>query len=402
MDLIPILKALRRNKVGAILISLQMAITLAIACNCLSVIQQYAASSTRPTGIDEANILSLTNQWVGNPTDIAARIQGDLSAIRQVPGVVDVQNTNSFPLRGGGWGWGLAVKPDQGPVTSTTLYFVDEHGLNTYGLKLVAGRWLGANEVTDHGMHDISFPPSVVVTADLAHRLYPAGNGLGQLVYWTPASPSRIVGIVERAQTPWASFGGDGDAQSSFLPYHFINTFTFYVVRTRPGQRASVMKSVQERLYSLSRQRILDNVRTFAETRNYAYFRARATAVLLGALAALLLGITVFGIIGLTMYWVGQRRRHIGMRRALGARRLDILGYFHTENLIIAGTGVLLGFGLGIASNLWLVAHFEMPRMSATYIGWGALIILALSQAAVIWPALRAASTSPAIATRGL
>jgi putative ABC transport system permease protein len=403
MDLIPILKALRRNKVGAILIGLQMAITLAVACNCLSVIQQYVASSTSPTGIDEANIFSFTNQWVGNPADVAARIQGDLSAIRQVPGVVDVQNTNSFPLRGGGWGWGLAVKPDKSPVSSTTLYFVDEHGLTTYGLKLVAGRWLGANEVTDHGMHDTSFPPSIVVTADLAHRLYPNGNGLGQLVYWTSTAPSRIVGIVERAQTPWASFGGgDGGSLSTFLPYHFINTATFYVVRAHPGQRASVMKAVQERLYSLSRQRIVDNVRTFAETRSFAYFRARATAVLLGALAALLLGITVFGIIGLTMYWVGQRRRHIGMRRALGARRLDILGYFHTENLIIAGTGVLLGFGLGIASNLWLVSYFEMPRMNAAYIGWGALIILALSQAAVVWPALRAASTSPAIATRGL
>jgi len=157
MDLIPILKALRRNKVGAILIGLQMAITLAVACNCLSVIQQYVESSTRPTGIDEANIFSFTNQWVGNSADVAARIQGDLSAIRQVPGVVDVQSTNSFPLRGGGWGWGLAVKPGQSPVSSTTLYFVDEHGLNTYGLKLVAGRWLGADEVTDHGMHDTVF-----------------------------------------------------------------------------------------------------------------------------------------------------------------------------------------------------------------------------------------------------
>ena len=91
MDLLPILKALRRNKVGAILISLQMAITLAIACNCLSVIQQYAQSSTRPSGIDEANIFSFTNQWVGNPADVAARIQGDLSAIRQVPGVRDTE-----------------------------------------------------------------------------------------------------------------------------------------------------------------------------------------------------------------------------------------------------------------------------------------------------------------------
>ena len=52
------------------------------------------------------------------------------------------------------------------------------------------------------------------------------------------------------------------------------------------------------------------------------------------------------------MYWVGQRRRYIGMRRALGARRIDILRYFQTENLLIAGSGVLLGgILLGLGGN---------------------------------------------------
>ena len=56
MELRPILSAMRRNKVGAILIGVQMAITLAILCNALFIIEQRVALSTRPTGTDESNI----------------------------------------------------------------------------------------------------------------------------------------------------------------------------------------------------------------------------------------------------------------------------------------------------------------------------------------------------------
>jgi ABC-type antimicrobial peptide transport system permease subunit len=137
---------------------------------------------------------------------------------------------------------------------------------------------------------------------------------------------------------------------------------------------------------------VIDEVQSFATTRNVAYFGPRSTAVMLGGLCLLLLAITLFGIIGLTMYWVGQRRRQICMRRALGARRLDVLRYFHTENLLIAGSGALLGIALGLGANLWLVSHLELPRMSVAFVVAGAAVVLAVSQVAVFWPALRAAS----------
>jgi putative ABC transport system permease protein len=161
------------------------------------------------------------------------------------------------------------------------------------------------------------------------------------------------------------------------------------------------MPVVQERLFNLTRQRVVEGV-TFAELRASAYFAPRSTGVLLAVLCAVLLAVTVFGIVGLTMYWVGQRRRYIGMRRALGARRIDILRYFQTENLLIAGSGVLLGILLGLGANLWLTSHLELPRMSVAYICVGAVIVMAISQASVFFPAMRAASISPTEAIRAL
>ena len=173
---------------------------------------------------------------MGTPSDLGPRIQADLAAIRSVPGIVDAQATNSYPLHGGGWTGGLFVQPGQkDPTASTTMYFVDEHGLATYGVKLAAGRWFTAGEIGELRAHDIEFPASLIVTATLA-KLNPSGSALGQVVYWPAGATSRIVGIVERAQAPWAAWTEARGEYSAFLPYHYINNPVTYVVRTRPGQ----------------------------------------------------------------------------------------------------------------------------------------------------------------------
>ena len=405
MEILPILYSLQRNKIGALLIGLQIALTLAIVCNSLSIIQQHEQQMRRPSGIDEADIFTFDNQWVGRPADVGARVREDLAAIRSTPGVIDAQATNSFPLRIGGWSSSLFLTAAQKfPTAHTALYFVDAHGLATYGMRLLAGRWFNADEISDLQLHDDGVPATMIVTADLAHALFPTGSALGREVYLLPRGPTRIIGIVERAQTPWpaTSWGESFVEKSSFLPYQFVNNGLNYVVRVRPGQLPAAMQAVQDRLYGLTRQRVIDSVRTFPETRRRAYALTRSTSVLLTTVCAVLLAVTVFGIVGLTMYWVAQRRRQIGMRRALGARRIDILRYFHTENLLIAGSGAALGIVLGLGANLWLASQLELGRMSVAYICAAAAIVLVVSQAAVFWPALRAASISPAIATRGL
>jgi putative ABC transport system permease protein len=78
------------------------------------------------------------------------------------------------------------------------------------------------------------------------------------------------------------------------------------------------------------------------------------------------------------------------------------LRYFHVENLPIAGSGVAVGVVMGLAGNLWLANHLELGRMSVGYICAGATIVLLFSQAAVVWPALRAAGVPPASAIRAI
>jgi putative ABC transport system permease protein len=402
MQIRPIVSAMRRNKVGAILIALQMAVTLAILCNALFIITQRLALMARPSGLDEADILTLRSDWIGQPDDLLARQQADLAALRALPGVADAYITNSVPLGSSGWLDGIDLKPDQKHSTAdSTIYMVDEHGIDTLGVKLVAGRNFSAEDVKSYTFGDNIDAGVVIVTRALAEKLFPGAEAVGRNVYLEDHMAT-IVGVVERLQTPWVS-GNDSQKfveHALLAPLHPLGPSVRFIVRARPGHAAELPQQVQEALLQVNRARVLSLVKPFSEVRAEAYRDDRGLAIILGTVCVSLLGITVFGIVGLTSFWVTQRRRQIGVRRALGATRRAILAYFQTENLLIAAAGTAIGAALAVGLNLWMVSAFEMQRMQLGYVAGAVAAIVLLGQFAVLWPALRAASIPPALATR--
>jgi putative ABC transport system permease protein len=407
MQFRPIISAMRRNKVGAILIAVQMAITLAILCNALFIIQQRIALSKRPTGVDEANVVVLDNQWVGNPPDIAARQQGDLVALRSLPGVQDAFATNTVPLTDSGSSTGISLHPDQKTSTaSAAVYFGDEHAIAGWGLNLIAGRNFNSDEVVDKaGYNDMKPPAAVIITKGLADKLFPNANAVGQSIYDDALKGQvPIVGVVDRLQVPWVTAGGWGSTfidNSVIMPFHLVIPYPIlYVVRTQPGQAAAVIQAAPKKLFDISRARVIGKTRAMTVLRTEIYKDDKGLVVILGVVCAALLAVTAFGIVGLTSYWVAQRRRQIGIRRALGATRNAIIQYFQTENLLIAGAGAAIGVAMAVSLNLWMVNAFAMQRLNTGYTLIGAVVVMLLGQAAVLWPALKAASIPPALATR--
>jgi putative ABC transport system permease protein len=406
MEILPILSAMRRNKVGAVLVALQMALTLAILSNALFIIQQRLANSVRPSGTDEANVLAISNQWVGNPPDESAMVQADLAALRALPGVVDAAVTNSYPLTNSGWGDGVSLKPDQHESSAhMARYFADDHTIAALGLVLIAGRNFRAEEVVDRHFNETSVPATLIVSRALAVRLFPNGDALGKVVYTggNKTQGTAIIGIVDRLQAPWVgngSWAADWVEHSVLEPYHYVAQSSYYLVRTQPGQLAAVRRMAQQKLFETHRARVLDKIQSLAEARHEVYQDDRGLALILAVVCLILLGITAFGIVGLTSYWVAQRRRQIGIRRALGATKNAIMRYFQTENFLIAAGGAILGVALAVSLNLWMVSAFQMERLNIAYALVGAVVVMILGQASVLWPALKAASIPPALATR--
>ncbi|UJJ59350.1 ABC transporter permease [Rhodanobacter denitrificans] len=407
----PVITALRRHKAGTLLIALQIALTLAIVCNALFIIHQRLANLSATSGVDEANVFVIANMWadLGQPTErIDVQVRADLLALRQLPAVRDATPASGYPLRGGGWDNFITMTPEQvKPTTDAAVYTGDEHFIDALGLRLVAGRNFRPDEVMVMGTQQAITPPTAIVSKALADRLFPNGNALGKSFYAMGATPSTIVGIVDPLHRQGVDQWSNGYAGQALLwPLRADDARgIYYIVRAKPGRLAEAMREAPKALYAQSRLRIIDpkdGVQDYAAIRHKVYDRDRGMAILMGIICAVLLAITAAGIVGLTSFWVGQRRKQIGVRRALGARQRDILAYFLTENFLISATGVLLGAVLAIAFNLWTVTRFEMSHMSMAYVGIGVVVLLLLGQAAVLAPALRASRVSPVEATRSV
>ncbi|KQX97115.1 peptide ABC transporter permease [Rhodanobacter sp. Root480] len=410
MQIKPILAAMRHHKAGTVLIALQIALTLAIVCNALFIIQQRIERMARPSGVDETNLFVIRSDWAdkSDPQRIDAQMRADLIALRQLGSVQDAAPINSFPLLGSGWDNFIKLQPDQVKMTTdSAIFFSDEHALATLGTRLIAGRNFTASEAGAQQPRDAMHAAQVIISKDLAHRLYPDGSALGKTIYVTMGrTPSTVIGITDTLQAHMTgSWAGPYAYNAVLVPAQLLNDYTYYLVRARPGQLDAAMRDAPKALFAQSRMRIIDHkdgVMTFAQVRQRAYGPDRGMAILMAIISAVLLAITAAGIVGLTSFWVGQRRKQIGVRRALGATRRDILNYFLTENLLIGIGGVMVGAVLAIGINVWMVSQFEMARLSLAYVAAGVVALLVLGQGAVLAPALRASHVSPVEATRSV
>lgn len=398
MEFRPILSAMLRNKTGAILIALQIAITLAIVCNAVFIIQQRLADINRPTGLNVKDTFVLSVQGYTKDYNPESAIRLDLDALRALPGVVDATSLGEIPLSGGGWSNGFSASPEpKAANVSTGVFHVDSHGLDTLGVKLVAGRNFKPADIVHTSPDTYTWPPVVILTRAAADKLFPKGDALGKTVY-SGKNPLRIIGIVDRMQGSWVHWSGF--ERNAIVPTVFLDPSSRFLVRTEPGARDRVMKTARKKIEDLHAGNFVLGSRSLEWFRNNSYEGDRGMATILMIVTGMILVITAFGIVGLASFSVNQRRKQIGTRRALGARRRDILRYFLLENWIITSFGVIVGTGLAVALNIWLVNAYELTPIAWYYIPIGIIGLWLLGLISVLGPALRAARVSPALATR--
>lgn len=401
MEIGPVWRSMRRNKGGFILIALQIAVTMTIMVNAIAIIRERSADMARPSGMDEPNTFALASVSFAEGADLRSLIVEDLELIRSLPGVVAATESNSFPLRQGGWSEGISDEPGQDDSdTSSAMYFVDEHGLDAFGLELIDGENFTAAQVDWVDWDEFAWPPVAVVSKALAEELYPDAGGsyLGRTMYLGDDDPVRIIGVVETLQAPWASW--TGVERSMLVPRRQGSEYVQYVVRTEPGYRDELMGRVEELLSESNRDRIIQSVRSFDEVRKLAYLGEAAVNKMLGFVVVLLTIITGLGIVGLASFNVSRRTRQIGIRRALGATRTSIVRHFMVENFLVSTIGIVAGGVLGVALNMFMVENFSLRPMSWYVIPVAMVALWVVGQVAVAGPARRASNVSPAIATR--
>jgi putative ABC transport system permease protein len=402
MSLPPVIASLTRHKLTALLLVLQVALTCAILCNVAFMIVNRTVQLRQPSGVAEDQLVMIDSTDLDANAQPLARHKADIAALAAIDGVTSATAVDALPLNGHNWGNGISLAPNARATITASAYNGSPGEVTTLGLHLIEGRDFQPDEYipvdTAHDWSGIDHVPVAIVTRALADQLFPGKDPLGKIIY-PGDGPVRIVGVVDHLLRPQAYDGVENGYATLFPLLPDANDVT-YVLRTSAQDRDRVLKRAADVLERLDADRILSHPQTFTQLREDYFRRNRTMISLLLAAAGGLLLVTAFGIAGLASFWVQQRRRSIGIRRAIGATRRDVLRYFQSENFLIVGAGVALGSLLAYALNLLLMAHYEQPRLPLVYLGIGALSLWLLGQLAVLGPALRAASVPPVVATR--
>jgi putative ABC transport system permease protein len=404
LQIAPILAALRKHRLATLLIALEIALACAVLCNACFLIANRLAAMNVVSGVDESSLALLSVEGFDETraADLNARI---VAGLRAIPGMDSVSVVSGVPFGPQVATAGISLDASGQHSSGQVDFYVSGPGsLGAMGLRIVAGQAPGAADYTP--VND--FVPAdsrVLVTRALAAHLWPKQDPLGK-EFWVAPYHFRVIGIVDHltlaspgsrglASTEWAAFV-PGKAGAKLAGR--------YLLRAPPQQLAALLQKARTAIATIAPDAVLDqdNTQTVSELRQRFFQPARIMAgMLTGVILALLL-VTALGIVGLASFWVAQRRRQIGIRRAIGATRRDILRYFQVENFLIVTLGIVLGMGLAYGLNALLMQVYELPRLPLSYLPIGAAVLWLLGQLAVLGPALRAAAVPPVVATRSI
>lgn len=422
MEIGPILRAIRRNKARFGLIAAEVALTLAVVVNCVALIVDAREKMSRRSGFDDDNLLVVDVTPFGEAfKEESYRMNAlfaDLDALRAAPGVRAVSNTRFLPWQGGGSSTELKPVGATTPMLRTQIYSTDGGLLDTLGVRLTEGRALTRADAerdsarltalfasdrprNPDGTPAEKFLQEVVITRAWGEKVFgPARSYLGRMLEDSDTDQYRVVGVIDEFYNPY----GWPIEEYAVLFANFSTSYeggTRFLVRAEPGQAAGLIRRLEDLLVKQNPQRTVA-VQRITEIRHNAFGPQRMVAWLMGLVALLLVAVTGLGIVGVTSFLVTERTRQIGTRRALGARMVDILRYFLLENWMVTTFGILVGVALAVGLNVALLTVMEGATLGVGTIVGGAALLWLIGLGSALVPALRAARTSPAVATRSV
>lgn len=401
LEIKPIFNALLRSKAGAVMLLLQIAITTAIVSNAAFIIYDRVQYLQQETGYPEDEIFSFSVLTFGTDIDLSQKFEENEEMLRNLPGVMSAGLISEVPVSGSGSASTFGVSPasEEGLRVRAAYTQGDEHTLNTLGLSLSAGRNFRVDEVIVTNERTAAMPQVIIVSKTFLDEMFPGGDGLGNTIYFGDF-PLQIIGVVDKMMGPWLKDRRPDNLL--IMPYVQANTMQKIVVRAQANERAAIMREIEDIMLNDYNKRVIVNVNGMDERK--AEYNASDLLMLrmLLVLIVVLVLVTGLGIFGLTTFNINKRTKQIGTRRALGARKSDIVRFFLVENSIICLLGITIGSAAALFLGKFLLEQYSLPALDILYILATAMFILAVSLLSVVFPASKAANISPSVATRSI
>ncbi len=287
------------------------------------------------------------------------------------------------------------------------VYGIDHSGTlpsyeQVYHIAMLKGRFFNEAE----NLHKLDV---VVIGWDIADSFFGAADPIGKTIL-VDNIPYTVIGVEDKRK---GNFFKDQSADReakvpvyTYLKHHPLNDEIFIGVQAYPGMKAEAEDQVRE---VLRRRRHVP----FDKPDNFGISSAEQIATqfnqIMGAIALLVVVISSVGLLiggvgvmNIMLMSVTERTREIGVRKAIGARRMDVIGQFLIEAVTLTGMGgvvaVILVFGI-----TWLVNTF-VPSLPMEVPAWGVVLGVVTSMSVGlffgIYPAMRASKLDPVDALR--
>ena len=388
----------QRNRARSVLVVLESAVAVVLLIGAGLLIRSLVRLQNVSPGFDPNGVLTMrvdlprekysTPEKTGNFfSQLETRIGG-------LPGVENVGLISELPLSGQPNDMPYTVE-GRPPVSSDQAYDDDFRRVNRHYFRAMRIPLLRGRNFTDQ---EVSQSAKVVIISDLlARQIFPEEEPLGKrLIMAMGNTPFEIIGIVGDIRHR----GLEGEARPAmYLPTNQAGWMNL-VVRTQGDPKALALAARKE-VQAIDPDQPVAAVRTMDEWVQLSVSgpRYRTTLLALFAVVALLLATT--GIYGVMSYSVTQRTHEIGVRMALGARRMDVLKLVVRQGMLL----VLIGVALGLAGAFALTRVMSTllfgvtAKDPVTFVAVGALLTLVAFIACYL-PARRATKVDPLVALR--
>lgn len=391
------------QRLQAALAVAQVALCFALLVGANLMVQSFLAMQRTNLGFDDRPILTAAGYLAGDAyDDVSARsafYRQLVDTLRAVPGVAAAAVTTSIPGDDGGDGQQLVIDGRTGAdeAIGVQSIAISPQLFDTIGVSLVEGRTF-----TDLEMHDPQ-ADVVVINAELANRLWPGDSPLNRRLGFRYANEIlwlRVVGVAPNIHYEEVGEDTDQSRLNVYVPYARSGPRSMAMVVRSQAAAEPLIGPLREALRNAAPGFPVSLVRTMSEVRQATTWEQEFFGDLMAAFAAAALLLACLGIYALISYSVGRRAHEIGVRLALGARPVDVIGMLLRQSARVGGAGLLAGLILaaviaralagslyGVSVDGWLFATMAAP--------------LAVAILVATWiPARRASRVEPTIALR--
>ena len=222
--------------------------------------------------------------------------------------------------------------------------------------------------------------------------MFPNESSVGKTVYMGNTQLT-IIGVVERLMAPWPD--SDFATSATILPEIMKDNAINYLVRTNSEQRDEIMHALVEKLRAIDSTRLIADEKSVQQIKRKTYTSDYAMIKILSFVIFLLTFVNALGIFGLTTFWVTQRRKHIGIRRALGSTKAGVMRYFMLENASLVLFSAIIGSTIAYVNSSYMARTQGMELLRVEYLLITIVFLLVVTLLAAYSPIRKAAQISP-------